>query len=61
MFLQKVYADKSLNILPDVRFEAPLNMRAVNLDCSTYEETDRMPLDSFGKSEKKRRVDDEFF
>ena len=61
MFLQKVYADKSLSISPDVRFEAPLNMRAINLDCSTYEETDKAPLDSFGKSEKKRKVDDEFF
>ncbi len=61
MFLQKVYADKSLHISPEVQFEAPLNLRAVNLNCDTYEDKDNTPHDSFGKSKRKKTVDDEFF
>ncbi|MDR0413999.1 MAG: transglycosylase domain-containing protein [Prevotellaceae bacterium] len=56
MFMSKVYADPSLHISEEKPFEAPLNMRAVNLDCSAYDE---------GKNatgqHKKRRLDDEFF
>ncbi len=61
MFLQKVYADKSLHISPDVQFEAPLNLRTVNLNCDTYEDQDSAPQDSFGKNKRKKTVDDEFF
>ncbi|MDR2937817.1 MAG: transglycosylase domain-containing protein [Prevotellaceae bacterium] len=62
LFMQKVYADKSLDISPEAQFEAPLNLRAINLDCNTYEENAENPLlDSFGKSKQKKKVDDEFF
>ncbi|MDR3189189.1 MAG: penicillin-binding protein [Prevotellaceae bacterium] len=53
-FMRSVYADPTLHISEHARFEAPLNMRAMNLDCSTYEETE-------GKGARKRLVDDEFF
>jgi penicillin-binding protein 1A len=54
MFLQKVHADPSLHISGTATFEAPLNMRAVNLDCSAYEESEN-------KGQRKRLGDDEFF
>jgi penicillin-binding protein 1A len=53
-FMRSVYADPTLHISEHARFEAPLNMRAMNLDCSTYEETG-------GKGARKWLVDDEFF
>ena len=54
MFMQKVYADPSLHIAEAERFEPPLNMRTVNLDCNAYEENEN-------KRPRKRLVDDEFF
>ncbi|MGL4907913.1 MAG: transglycosylase domain-containing protein [Bacteroidales bacterium] len=62
MFLQKVYADKSLDISENAVFEAPLNLRKVNLNCNTYEsENNSASLDNFGRKTQKKKVDDEFF
>ncbi|MGL4364549.1 MAG: penicillin-binding transpeptidase domain-containing protein, partial [Bacteroidales bacterium] len=62
MFLQKVYADKSLGISENTNFEAPLNLRKVNLNCNTYEsEQNSGTLDNFGKSKQKKKIDNEFF
>jgi penicillin-binding protein 1A len=53
-FMSKVYADPSLRISDTKQFEAPLNMRTVNLDCNAYEEKENA-------KQRKGRIDDEFF
>ncbi|MCH8332019.1 MAG: penicillin-binding protein, partial [Bacteroidetes bacterium] len=37
-FLEKVYADKSLNIVQEAKFEKPEEPVSVELDCSKYKE-----------------------
>ncbi|MDR0712622.1 MAG: penicillin-binding protein [Prevotellaceae bacterium] len=54
MFLKKVHADPSLHISEAATFEAPLNMQAVNLDCSAYEEKE-------SQGPRRRIGDSEFF
>lgn len=39
IFLQKVYADKSLNISPDIKFEKPPGIMSIETDCSKYKST----------------------
>ncbi|MDR1021879.1 MAG: transglycosylase domain-containing protein [Prevotellaceae bacterium] len=53
-FMSKVYADPSLHISNTKQFEAPLNMRAVSLDCDSYDEKGSV-------KQRKSRIDDDFF
>ncbi len=57
IFMQKVYADKSLRISPEAQFEVPLNLRSLNLNCDTHDNTES----TTGKSTGSKKVDDEFF
>lgn len=46
-FLQKVYADPSLNITPNLYFEIPLNQRFVNLNCDKKYDYDKNALELY--------------
>jgi penicillin-binding protein 1A len=47
-FLQKVYADKSLNIDPNANWTRPEGDLGVEMDCSQYEQNDANPGDVLG-------------
>ncbi len=52
LFFQKVYADSTLHIYPEMQFEKPVNFNPDILDCEQYESLHKDPA---------RRIDEEIF
>lgn len=49
LFMQKIYADSSLNISEDAKFEAPAIPLTIEMDCSKYEKGNKKENKYFGE------------